>query len=276
MIYWHYTKTKGAYITMKKTVKNIALTAVTIAMAWCLAAATDYERALALKPPTFAVSKQLLGDGSGIYHCVGYDVAAKTKKFNGGQNIISDMTFMMFGRGKIRNRSLADNTLHNYLLLGEDKETVLRYLNTLSLVTPYTDGNCETYTEYTNSGITESLTLRNGIVCAVGYECDDIGAAYDYADRLRKELDGSGCETAESTEPPKEASKHFDDIKSAADIKTPCTYYADLTPGSNGKLAENIVKISDGKDTAHPGIRMELTAESDGGASVTLKYVPLQ
>lgn len=261
---------------MKKTIKNISLTASTIAMAWCLAAATDYNRALMLKPPSCVISKQLLDDGSGKYHCIGYDVVAKAKKFNGGQSVISNMTFMMFGRGKIYNRSLHDNSLNNYLLLGEDKETMLRRLNTLRLVTPDTDGNCETYTEYATDNITESLTLRNGIVCAIEYHSKTLEAAYDYAKTLRKNLHGSGCETAEAFEPPKEGSLHFDDINSAADIKTPCTYYTDLTPGSNDKLAENIVKISDGKGTVRPGMRMEFITENDGTASVTLKYVSLQ
>lgn len=146
---------------MKKAIKWVLLIAVVLVLVliWSAMAITDYTRSKDLKPPIFATSINLDQHGAGIYHCIGYDVDAYSKAFNGKDHIVYDMRFRLFGRGDDRRRTLSDNYHQNYGLLCLDKETVLNYFEGLEVVEPDISGKQETYTEYVDGNDVKVMNL---------------------------------------------------------------------------------------------------------------------
>ena len=111
-------------MTKKKVIGIIVTVVVLIALMWSAMVITDYNRAKNMKPPLFAVSKHIDEHGGGLYDCIGYDVWAATKAFNGKDHVLYDMQFMLFGRGKGMKHTIGFNHSRNYLLLGDSKEDI--------------------------------------------------------------------------------------------------------------------------------------------------------
>jgi len=72
----------------KKIVTSILIIILSLVFVWSAMAIIDYNRAKNLKPPLFAASIALDQHGGGFYHCVGYDVWAVSKAFNGKDHVI--------------------------------------------------------------------------------------------------------------------------------------------------------------------------------------------
>ncbi len=261
----------------KKTIKSVIITALALGLVWAAMAVTDYTRSKALKAPLFATSISLNQHGAGRYNCIGYDVIAKSKAFNGEEHILYDMQFMLFGRGNGGKKTIYDNYRHNLGLLGADKEKVLSYLEALQYVTPDVSGNQETYTEYVNGNDVKvmNLILYNDIVAGFEYEYNNLQAAYDFATHLRKDLELTFGEKTTYPEMVQTNKDYFDNVKDVSELKSQYTYYEDWKAAFDYQKKENIDKMLDGKNFSRIDIRFELSVINENKSIVSVRYIAL-
>jgi len=260
----------------KRIITTILIIALSLGFIWSAMAIIDYNRAKNLRPPLFATSIALDQHGAGFYHCLGYDVWAVSKAFNGKEHIIYDMRFMLFGRGNGGKKSISNNYHLNYGLMGEDKESVFDYMEALEFVTPDVSGKQETYTEYVNGNDVKSMNLifYNDVMAGFEYEYHNLEAAYEYAVKLRKDLEMTYGE--KSTYPTTATNKAcFDTLKSVSDMKSHYTYYEDWNAVFEGKKQENINKMLEGKNHSRIDIHFELSVIDENKAIVSTKYIAL-
>lgn len=259
---------------MKKAIKWVLLIVVVLVLIWSAMAITDYTRSKDLKPPIFAASINLDQLGAGIYHCIGYDVDAYSKAFNGKDHIVYDMRFRLFGRGNDRRRTLSDNYYQNYGLLGLDKETVLNYFEGLEVVEPDISGKQETYTEYVDGNDVKvmNLVLYNGIAAGVEYEYHNLEAAYEYAAKLRKDLEVTYGEKSTYPGMAQTNKEYFDNIKDVSELKSQYKYYENWNAVFDNDKQENIDKMMNGKDYSRIDIHFELSVMDENKATVSVGY----
>lgn len=238
----------------------------------------DYNRAKDLKPPIFVTEFALNQHGAGVYHCIGYDIWADAKAFNGKEHVLYDMRFILFGRGKGGKKTLSDDYYGNYGLMGLDKEKVLDYLEALEFITPDVSGKQETYTEYVNGNDVNLMNLifYNGIVSGFEYEYHNLEAAYNYAKKLRKDLEMTYGEKVTYPEVSTTNKDYFDNIKDISEIKAQYTYYEDWHAAFDYQKKENIDKMLEGIDYSRINIRFELSVVDENNAKVSVRYVALK
>lgn len=261
----------------KRIISTILIIILALGLIWSAMAITDYNRAKNLKPPLFVTSIALDQHGAGIYHGVGYDVWAVSKAFNGNEHILYDMRFMLFGRGNGGKKAISNNYHLNYGLMGENKKSVFEYIEALEFVTPDVSGKQETYTEYVNGNDVKAMNLifYNDVMTGFEYEYHNLEAAYEYAVKLRKDLEMTyGEKSTYPTTTPKDKDC-FDTLKSFSELKNHYTYYEDWEAVFEGEKQENINKMLEGKDYSRIDIHFELSVIDENKATVSTKYVAL-
>jgi len=260
---------------MNKTFRNIILIIAVLCLIWTGAVITDYTRCKALKEPIFTISTARDQNGNGYYRCPGYAIRAVAGEFNGNEFVVYDMQFSLFGRGRGIKKTIYDNHRHNTGLLGEDKETVLNYLEALQSVKPDVSGNQEIYTEYVKENGIESMNmiLYNNIVAGFEYEYYNLQNAYDFAKHLRKDLELTYGEKTTYPGIVQTNRDYFDNVKDISELKSQYTYYEDWTAVFEGEKQENINKMLSGKDSSKIDIRFELNVIDTSRTTVSVRYI---
>lgn len=259
----------------KKTIGVIFSVVIVSVLVWSVMAIIDYNRAKGLKPPLFAISTERDQNGNGYYDCLGYDVRAVAKPFNGKEYVLYDMQFSLFGRGEGGKKTISDNYYHNIGLLGRDKETVIKYLEALEFVTPDVSGKQEKYTEYVNGNDVKVMNLifYNDIMSGFEYEYHNIEAAYNFAVKLRKDLEMTFGEKSTYPEEMQTNKDYFDNVKDVSELKNQYTYYEDWNAVFEGKNQENINGMLEDKDYSRIDIHFELSVIDENKATVSARYV---
>ena len=185
------------------------------------------------------------------------------------------MEFILFGRGNGVKRTIRDNYHQNYALIGEDKDTVINYLEALKVVNPDVSGNQETYTEYVNGNDVKvmNLTFYNGVMSGFEYEYHNLNSAYEFASYLREELEMTFGEKDTYPEMLHKNKDSFDNVKNVSELKNQYTYYEDWTMYFEGDEQENIDKMLDGRDCSRIDMRFELSVIDENKAIVSVKYI---
>lgn len=220
---------------MKKKIICIGVTVVVLLIAvWSAMVITDYNRAKDMKPPLFAYSKHLDAHGGGIYDGIGYSVWARTKAFNGTDNVLYDMHFVMFGRGENYKFTIADRYNHHYLSICDSKKLVFDSIEALEYITPTKEGDEEIYSEHAHingSNVILNLIFYKDVMIGFEYEYDNFEAAYEYATKLRQDLEMTFGEKTTYPETTQVNKGLFDKIKDESELKSDYTYYEFWTAG---------------------------------------------
>ena len=261
----------------KKIISIFLIVILAIVLIWSAMVIIDYTRSKDLKPPLFATSINLDQYGAGWYDGIGYDVVAVSAAFNGKEHVLYDMRFMLFGRGKGRKKTISDNYHHNYGLLGTDKELVFNYLKALEFITPDVSGKQEIYTEYVNGNDVKVMNLifYNDVVAGFEYEYHNLKAAYEYAVKLRKDLEMTYGEKSTYPGMVQTNKDYFDNVQDVSELKNQYTYYEDWKAVFEGEQQENIDKMLEGKDYSSINIHFELSVVDENKAIVSTRYVAL-
>ncbi len=261
----------------KRLIGTIGILVLIFVLLWSAMVLCDYIRASKLKPPLFATSIHLNQHGAGYYDGIGYGVRSVSKAFNGGEHILYDMRFSLFGRGKGGKRTLYDGYNHNLGLMGKQKEDVLAYMEALKLVTPDVLGNQETYTEYIEGNDVKvmNLFLYHGVVAGFEYEYHNLDAAYAFAKRLRQDLFMTFGEKNTYPNVRQTNRDYFDNIQSVSQLKAGYTYYEDWFVGLDYGQEDTMKQMLGGKPFSRMNIRMQLFVADSNKALVSAKFQAL-
>lgn len=187
------------------------------------------------------------------------------------------MRFILFGRGKGGKKTISDNYNHNYGLMGMDKEGVFKYLEALEFIKPDASGKQEIYSEYVegNDAKVMNLIFYNGIVSGFEYEYHNLEAAYNYAKKLRKDLEMTYGEKTTYPQMSVTNKDYFDSLNDISEIKAQHTYYEDWHAAFDYQKKENIAKMLEEIDYSRIDIRFELSVVDENMAKVSVKYLAL-
>ena len=81
---------------MKKAIRNSIITIISLCLIWSAMVITDYVRCKSFKEPIFTIGTNRDQNGNGYYKCIGYEIRAVAREFNGNKFVVPYYT--VFGK----------------------------------------------------------------------------------------------------------------------------------------------------------------------------------